>query len=96
MERRSTLEESRLLWQLYWNMAEEEAGSGGRLRRDGQVGCGEEDHARGERAGLAVILEHGRGGGRLWRAPTHPTREEVESIQEEVVELSEESPPPWV
>ena len=61
MERRSRLEESRLLWQLYWNMAEEEAGSGGRLRRDGQVGRGEEEQVQGEQAALAVLLEHGRG-----------------------------------
>ena len=46
---------------------------------------------KGSRLLWAVLLEHGRGRGQLWRTPTHPTREEVESIQEEVVELSEES-----
>ena len=46
-------------------MAEEEASSGGHLRRDGQVGRGEEEQARGEQAALAVPLRHGQGGGRL-------------------------------
>ena len=30
----------------------------------------------------AVLLKHGQGRGQLWRTPTHPTREEAESIQE--------------
>ena len=59
IERRSRLEESRLLWQFHWDMAEEEAGSGGRLRRAGQAGRGEQEQARGEQAALAVILGHG-------------------------------------
>ena len=46
-------------------MAEEEASSGGHLRRDGQVGRGEEEQARGVQAALAVPLRHGQGGGRL-------------------------------
>ena len=70
VESRSRIEESRLLWQLYWDMAEEETGSGGRLRRAGQAGHGEEKQARGEQAALTVLLEHGRGGGGLWRTPT--------------------------
>ena len=40
-------------------MAEEEAGSGGRLRRAGQAGRGEQEQDRGEQAALAVLLEHG-------------------------------------
>ena len=69
-ERRSRLEESRLLWQFYWDMAKEEAGSGGRLHQAGQAGRGEEEQARGEQTALAVPLGHGRGGGRLWRTAT--------------------------
>ena len=43
VERRSRLEECRLLWQLYWDTAEEEEGSGERQRRDGQASRGEEE-----------------------------------------------------
>ena len=33
-------------------MAEEEVGSGGRLRRNGQVGCGEKEQVQGEQAAM--------------------------------------------
>ena len=117
VERRSRLEESRLLWQFYWDMAKEEAGSGGRLRRAGQAGRGEEEQVQGEQACLGSPI-----GTWPWRAGagsrtagcsgsatgTWPRRRpaledtyaemvrlavevEVEVIQEEAVELSEES-----
>ena len=40
--------QERTLWQFYWNMAEEEAGSGGRLRRAGQTCHGGKKQAQGE------------------------------------------------